>query len=152
MKFAASVLFLLASLSVGTAHANDGGVYSVQPYGAKLDKAAQSFTFTGQYAQELKKLLPPSFSVLTGMEPALTNAFNKHFRGLMMKDAAGNAMSLSCESGSLEFVAEGKHLIKDKPEVTCTVQMLDKAAAAESDSPKLQVKDALQKAQQANQL
>lgn len=150
MKSALSLLGILCFAA--TAQANDGGVYSVQPYGAKYDKSAQSFTFAGQYAQELKKLLPPSFSVITGMEPGITNAFNKNFRGLMMKDAAGNALSLSCDSATIDYVSENKHQIKEKPEPTCTIQLLDRASAAETDSPKLQVKDALQKAQQANQL
>lgn len=147
------ILAIVGMLFFGAqAQANDGGVYSVQPYGAKFDKSAQSFTFTGQYAQELKKLLPPSFSVVTGMQPGITNAYNKNFRGLMLRDANGNALSLNCESASIEVGTDSKSVVKEKPEVTCTVQLLDKASASESDSPKLQVKDALQKAQQANQL
>lgn len=139
-------LFLLGA----AAHANDGGVYMVQPLGAKLEKSPRSFVFTGQYAQELKKLLPPSISVLTGMDPSLAKSYPKNFRALRMQDASGNALSLVCESGSVQW-AEGKTRIQEKPETTCTIQLMD-AANVESDSVKVPVKEALEKAQQANQL
>ncbi|MCC7345258.1 MAG: hypothetical protein IT573_09985 [Deltaproteobacteria bacterium] len=136
----------------GAAYGNDGGVYAVQPFGAKFDKQAQSFTFTGQYAQELKKILPPSFSVLTSMEPKLTNAYNKNFRGILMKDPAGNALNIECNSADIQYIPENKHLIKEKPEATCTVTWLEKIGADEVPTQKLQVQEALQKAQEANRL
>jgi len=150
--FACLLSFFLFFLFVTpNLHANDGGVYSVVPYGAKYDKGAKTFTFTGQYAQEFKKLLPPSFSVLTNMDPSLTNAYNKNFRGVMLKDASGNAFSINCESATVEFVAN-KSSIKEKPETTCTVQVMDNSWATETPTQKLQVKDALDRAQQANQI
>lgn len=144
-------LFLALTLLAAKLHADDGGFYSVVPYGAKYDKQARTFTFTGQYAQEFKKLLPPAFSVLTNMDPSLTNGYNKNFRGLMLKDAAGNAVSINCESATVEF-ANNKQSIKEKPETTCTVQVMDQSWARETPTQKLQVKDALDRAQQANQL
>jgi|GEM_PF-2996909 len=146
-----STAALAFSLFTLTAHANDGGVYSVVPFGAKYDKASHSFSFTGQYAQEFKKLLPPAFSVLTGMQPELKNAYEKNFRGIQMKDAAGNALVIDCSSAGVEYGENNKSSIKEKPETSCTVTLMDKASM-EGDSMKVQVKDALQKAQDANRL
>lgn len=153
MKTLSAILINLTFvIGCGLASANDGGVYAVQPYGAKYDKQAQSFTFTGQYAQEMKKILPPSFSVLTSMDPKLTNAYNKNFRGIMMKDPNGNAMSIECNSAEVKYIPENTHQILEKPEATCTVTWLEKIGADEVPTQKLQVKEALQKAQDANKI
>lgn len=151
-KTIAGFLICSAIFCGGLAHGNDGGVYAVQPFGAKYDKQSQTFTFTGQYAQEMKKILPPSFSVLTSMDPKLTNAYNKNFRGILMKDPAGNALTINCESAEIKYIPENTHLIQEKPDTTCTVQVLEKIGADEVPTQKLQVKEALQKAQEANRI
>jgi len=135
---------------IGLVKANDGGFYSIQPYGAKFDKAGSSFTLTGQYAQEIKKILPPAFSVITGMQPELKKPYEKNFRGLQMQDAAGNALILECNSAKLDSGADNKMVLKESPETTCTISLVEKRNM-EGDSVKVQVKDALQKAQEANQ-
>jgi len=131
--------------------ANDSGIYSVVPFGAQYDKKASVFRFTGQYAQELKKLLPPGFSVITGMQPALKNAYEKNFRGLQMKDASGNALEINCSSAEIISGANGQFQIKENPQTTCAISLVDKSMNEVATQP-VQVKDALQKASQANQL
>jgi len=139
---------LFATVFPGLAGANDGGIYAVQPFGAKYDKASHTFTFTGQYAQELKKLLPPSFSVLTNMQPELKNPYDKNFRGLSLKDAQGNGLDITCTSADVAYQGE-KSSIKEKSETVCTVQL---PADNEGDVNKVTVQQALDKANQANQI
>ncbi|MCE9623949.1 MAG: hypothetical protein K8R69_00625 [Deltaproteobacteria bacterium] len=134
----------------GLASANDGGFYAVQPFGAKFDKPGSSFTLTGQYAQEIKKILPPAYSVITGMQPELKKPYERNFRGLQMQDAAGNALILECNSAKLDSGADNKMVLKETPETTCVISLVEKKNM-EGDSVKVQVKDALQKAQEANQ-
>lgn len=152
MKRQFLTLFLLIGLiAIGSAHANDGGIYAVQPFGAKYENKMKSFTFTGQYAIEFKKLLPPAFSVLTSMQPELKNPYEKNFRGLALQDANGNALEIFCKSAD-ETHQNGKATIKEATETTCTFTVMDKADAEFSPTNKVQVKDALQKAQSANQI
>lgn len=131
------------------ASANDGGFYAVQPFGAKFDKPGSSFTLTGQYAQEIKKILPPAYSVITGMQPELKKPYEKNFRGLQMQDAAGNALILECNSAKIDSGADNKVVLRETPETTCVISLVEKKNM-EGDSIKVQVKEALQRAQEAN--
>jgi len=146
-------LFLLATtfLFAVTGRSDDGAFYSVVPFGAKYDAKDKSFTFTGQYAIELKKLLPPDISVITTMYPKLKDSYEKNFRGLLMKDASGNALSFYCFSAKLENI-NNQQTITETPETTCMVKTMGKADADYEPIQKVQVKDALQKAGSANSI
>ena len=150
-KFLAGVLAVGLLMPTLLARGNDSGIYTVQPFGAQADLSAKSFTLTGQYAKELQKLLPPGFSVVTNMQPELKNAYEKNFRGIIMRDPSGKALIINCSSAELGY-SNGKSSINPKAESSCNLQIQDKASADEIASDKLQVKDALAKASAANRL
>lgn len=133
------------------ASANDGGIYSILPFNAKYAKETKTMEFTGQFAQALKQLLPPSMSVVTGMTPAIKGPYEKNFRALFITDAQGTGMYLQCTSA--ELGGQGNAMtVKELPDTRCSIQVVDSPSAELGEVSKVPVKDALQKAQDANKI
>ncbi len=130
-------------------HPSLGRVWLV---GAKYHTDSKLFSFTGQFAITLKQLLPPHISVLTNTNPEIKSKYEKNFRALFVQDGSGRGLMFNCSSADLNFSDGGKPSIVEKPETSCSVGILSSQDSQEIPQDKIPVKDALQKATQANQL
>lgn len=145
-------LILIASFPVG-GKANDTGVYAIQPFGAKFgtisgDPSVQEMTFTGEFAAQLKRLLPP-VSTAGIMDPK----YGKNKRSLFIQDSSGKGINIFCSSLKEDDSGKGP-AFKEIPQTTCEITVISNPAHTEylGDVHKVPVQEALNKAQQANKL
>ncbi len=148
MKSIKTVLLLSFLGSSTPLLANDGGVYSIQPYGAKFDKPSKTLTFTGEFAARLKELLPPAMNVITTLTPSLKAKYEKNYRDIFIRDAQGLGLNISCRSAE---VIDAK-TIKELSETTCSLEIVDSKNTDFGDVQAIPVKEAFKKADDANKL
>ena len=142
---------LVLSLNPSISWGNDTGWYSVQPFDANLKNSSRTFEFSGEYAKEIKKLLPPEMAAIVMGKPSLQKSYEKNFRGLLLKDSQGNALFLQCSSAKLKYDEATKlNRVVPQDKTTCTVQMLPSSLAREFETTKVRVREALTKARQNN--
>ncbi len=148
------VFALLFSIffAMGPVHSEEDWYDSIQSPFAKWDAKEQTFTFTGSFAAELKKSLPPLHSMMSDLDPKLTPSLQKHFRGIVVRDPAGNALAIECDSGKIEYISGSEYQVKDIPEPTCKVTYLNKAKAALFPNKVSPVSEIIKKTEAANQI
>lgn len=135
-------LFVIAALLVGSfASANDGGQAAIKVSEIKMreydNKGNELRRITdpnfrimikGEEAWKLQKILPSQVSVVTHMNPAISDLFGETFKGLGVysmksKAATGKVLNITCSNGELVTDANGKPDIKPAAETTCEISV-----------------------------
>lgn len=148
MKY--KILFLMIFISQ-LSFANDGGIYSVQPKQTKVDAQNQAISFSGQFAVALQKLIPPSFSVVTQINPKIKSSYDKNMRVLALRDEKGAALIITCRSAEMDFEKE-KPEIKELADTHCSFEFTNKLQGDWGDVHNIPVAEALKKASEANKI
>lgn len=138
-----SMIFCVLAAGV-SAQANDGGVAAIEVNEIRMREYQYvngeerevrrivnpnfRITFSGGEAAKLQQILPSEVSVLTHMQPELTEAFNETFKTLGIysektPQVSAKTLTLSCSDGELKFDDDGKAQIVKSGKSTCTLSI-----------------------------
>ncbi len=112
-------LVLFACLTCAGAHANDGGTAAIKVSEIKMreynDRGQEKkritnpnfrIFITGEEAAKLQYILPSQVSVVTAMNPAIKDEYNRTFKALGIYNEASSVTSkvvmISCSDGELK--------------------------------------------------
>lgn len=138
-----SLLFVVLSTGA-VAQANDGGVAAIEVNEIRMREYQLvngeerelrrivnpnfRITFSGGEAAKLQKILPSEVSVITHMQPELTEAFNETFKTLGIysektPQVSAKTLTISCADGELKLGDDGQAQIVKTGKTTCTISI-----------------------------
>lgn len=151
-------IFLGLTLLSAVAMANDGGMAAIKVDAIRMrevkyddmgkEVTVKSFTnpshkiiIEGKEALKLQKILPPTVSVITMMQPELAKSYAESFRALGIysddsKVAKSKVLSIDCSDAELKTINEktGKMGIVKTGKPTCTISIYGSENGAAGDN------------------
>lgn len=140
---ALSLLICLLGMT-GVAQANDGGVAAIKVNEIRMREYQEvngeerelrrivkpnfRITFSGGEAAKLQKILPSQVSVITHMQPELTDIFNDTFKTLGIysektPQVSAKVLTISCSDGDFRFHDDGRTEIVKTGQSTCEISI-----------------------------